>query len=271
MFKRFISLTLFWSSIILFISSIVLFIEPHGRVAFWADWRFLGITKNKWDDIHICSGTLFFVAALIHIYLNWSFIISYLSRKFKSVSPSTYILSSLFLTLFICITAYFNVPPMKQFLELNEAIKESYTKKYGNPPFGHAELVPISKLAKFLGINPTEFIQALKNSGIENVSPDASLKEIALAYQKSPAQLFNLAMQQLSRNQSISLPQTPPPGTGMLTISDLAKTYHISENSLLKRLRQAGIKARPDSTLKELAENNGVTPHEIYDLLKGKQ
>ena len=271
MLKRFVSLTLFWSAIILFISSIVLFIEPHGRVAFWADWRFLGITKNKWDDIHICSGALFLIAALFHIYLNWSLIIAYFTRKVKEIKPASYVFTSLALTLFVCITGYFNIPPMKQFLELNEAIKQAHTKKYGNPPFGHAELVPISKLAQFLGINANDFVTALKESGIKEASPNISLKKLSQKYHKSPSQLFEIAMQNLKKKQhTFSLPDTPPPGTGMLTIKDIAKTYHVPEKTLLKRLQQAGISPSPDATLKEIAENAGTTPHEIYEVLKNE-
>lgn len=275
MFKRFTSLTLFWSSIILFFSSVVLFIEPHGRVAFWADWRLFGLTKQQWDDLHICSGTLFLLASLVHIWLNWSLITAYLTRRFKGASSAPAVWGSLAVVAFIALGTYFNLPPMKQFLELNEAIKESHTKRYGNPPFGHAELVPVGKLARFIGVEPEKFVKALKDAGIEVESASQSLKEIGAENGMSPSLLFDLAMKGLRREGSAvsgaALPKIPPPGTGRLTISDIASTYHIKEEVLLKRLERAGIRAKAQESLKEIALRSGRSAPEIYALLRGDE
>ncbi len=271
MFKRFVSLTLFWSAIILFMSSIVLFIEPHGRVAYWADWRFLGLTKTNWDDLHICSGTLFLVASLIHIYLNWPLITAYLTRKVQGASKAPVVWGSILLVSFITIGTYFNIPPMKQFLQLNQAIKEAHTKRYGNPPFGHAELVPISKLARFLGIDSHDFINALRKAGIKVESGKQSLKDIGKATGMSPARLFDMVMQGLreaGREGTPHLPEMPPPGTGRMTLADVARTYHVSQEVLLQRLKKAGIEASANQTMKEIASSAGLTSPEIYDIIK---
>ncbi len=269
MFRRFISLTLFWSAIILFVSSVILFIEPHGRVAYWNNWTFWGLTKRQWDDLHICSGTLFILAALFHIYLNWSLIKAYFIKKIKGAPAGPIVVSSLAITAFICLGSYFNLPPMKQFLELNQAIKGSYVKEYGNPPFGHAELVPIETLARFLGKDPSAFVSALQQAGIKVKSPRQSLKELSKATGRSPAQLFDIAMKSLIKSgHEVSLPAVPPPGTGKMTISDMARSYHISAELLLKRLKDSGITASSDESIKEIAQKRGMTPQEVYAILR---
>ena len=271
MFRRLISLILFWSSIILFISSVVLFIEPHGRVAFWNNWTFWGLTKHQWDDQHICSGTLFMLAALIHMYLNWSVIKAYLIKKLKGAPAGPIVVSSLVITGFVCLGAYFNLPPMKQFLELNQAIKASYGRYYGNPPFGHAELVPIQTLARFLGKDPQAFVKALRDSGIDVKSGRESLKELSQRTGKSPAELFDIAMRKLVKKGEGSeavLPAVPPPGTGKMTISDIARSFHVPESVLLERLKKAGINGGPNDTLKEIAQKVGVSPQEVYAVLR---
>ncbi len=271
MIKRFTSLTLLWSFVVLFISSLVLFTEPHGRVAFWSNWQFLGLTKGQWDDLHLCSGTLFSVTALIHLYLNWKMILAYLKKKIRGDAA---VWGSFALTLFVCISSYLQLPPMKQLIELEEKIKQTQTQKYGNPPFGHAELVPINKLAKFLGIDPEKFVNALKANKIPVASGKESLKELSGRTGKSPSELFHLAIESLKKNIKgprentvIHLPSVPPPGTGMMTIDDIARTYHVSRQKLLERLKASNIDASPTETIKEIAKRTKKSPPEIYGIL----
>ncbi len=271
MFKRFISLTLFWSAIILFVSSIVLYIEPHGRVAFWANWHFLGLSKHAWDDLHVCVGTLFLLTAIVHIFFNWSIIMAYLNKKIRGTSPKVNIWSSLALTLFVAAGSYLNIPPMQQLLELSEKIKQMHAQHYGNPPFGHAELVPIAQLAKFLGLKSKDFMMALKKAGVQDVSPNYNLKTLGQKLGMSPAQLFNMAMRNLPRDNKVTLPEIPPPGTGKLTVLDLAQTYNVPEKTLLKRLQRLGLNASVNETLKEIADKANLTAPEIYQILRGEE
>jgi hypothetical protein len=44
--RGFFSLLSFGGFIVLALTGIVLFIMPHGRVAYWTDWRFLGLTEG---------------------------------------------------------------------------------------------------------------------------------------------------------------------------------------------------------------------------------
>ena len=53
----------------LFITSIVLYIVPQGRVANWADWRLLGMSKTEWGNVHVNMGLLFIVSILLHLKL----------------------------------------------------------------------------------------------------------------------------------------------------------------------------------------------------------
>ncbi|MDP4856108.1 MAG: DUF4405 domain-containing protein, partial [Desulfobacterales bacterium] len=75
--RKIVSLTALLSSLLLLVTSIVLYIVPQGRVAYWADWRLLGLTKTEWTNIHVNFGLLFFVSALLHVYYNWKPIVSY--------------------------------------------------------------------------------------------------------------------------------------------------------------------------------------------------
>ena len=79
------SLTLLISFIPLILTSVILYIAPEGRVAYWADWHLLGLSKTQWSDIHINLGFLFLAAGLIHLWLNWRPILAYLKNKAKEL------------------------------------------------------------------------------------------------------------------------------------------------------------------------------------------
>jgi hypothetical protein len=66
--------------LIMTVSGIVAFIVPHGRIAYWTDWRFFGLTKNNWGDIHVIGCALFLIAGGFHIYFNWRPLTSYSAR-----------------------------------------------------------------------------------------------------------------------------------------------------------------------------------------------
>ena len=79
--RRITSLTALLSFILLFITIVVLYIVPQGRVAYWADWRLWGLTKEQWGDIHINIGLLFLLSIFLHIYYNWKPLLNYLKNK----------------------------------------------------------------------------------------------------------------------------------------------------------------------------------------------
>ena len=58
-------MTMIWSLIVLTINSLVLYVVPEGRISYWADWRFLGLTKHDWSAQHTTLGFLFLFAGLL--------------------------------------------------------------------------------------------------------------------------------------------------------------------------------------------------------------
>jgi hypothetical protein len=57
--RAFTSLCSLVNFIFLLLTAIILYIEPHGRVADWTKWNFLGLKKVQWGNLHLFSGLLF--------------------------------------------------------------------------------------------------------------------------------------------------------------------------------------------------------------------
>lgn len=195
-FRKIISLTAMLSFMVLVMTGIVLFIQPHGRVAYWVDWRLWGLSKTKWDSIHIDAGILFFLAIVLHVYFNWRNIVSYLKDKTKHlrVFNSNFNIALVLTALVVCGTIA-GTAPFRWMMDLNESIKESAVKTYGKPPYGHAELSSLKTLAFRMGLDLGKSIQGLKTAGINFEGPNQRIVDIARLNGKTPKQVFE-AMRQ---------------------------------------------------------------------------
>lgn len=80
-FRRIVSLTSLTSFFFLGLTGIMLYIVPQGRVAYWADWRLLGLSKTDWTNIHINISLLFLIASGFHLYYNWNTLLAYLKTN----------------------------------------------------------------------------------------------------------------------------------------------------------------------------------------------
>ena len=81
--KKVTSLSLGFSFLIMSYTGVILYIAPHGRIAKWIDWHFLGLDKTQYQELHITSMVTFLVFGILHIYYNWKPIISYMKDSTK--------------------------------------------------------------------------------------------------------------------------------------------------------------------------------------------
>ncbi|MBT8398153.1 MAG: DUF4405 domain-containing protein [Gemmatimonadetes bacterium] len=138
--RRVISLSVLFSFIILALSGVMLFLSPQGRVAYWAGWTLLGLSKEQYSAIHTTLMMLFLAASIWHIVLNWRPIVGYLkdrSKKIRVFTPESSLAMGLVLA--FVVGPLVGLPPFKQFLEAGEDIKGYWEATRGSPPWGHAE------------------------------------------------------------------------------------------------------------------------------------
>lgn len=272
MLRKVTSLTSFLSFIITLITSVILYIVPEGRVAYWADWHLLGLSKGQWGDIHVTVGTLFVVALVLHIWLNWKPITTYMKNRAREMVVMTPpMVISIIITLFVTIGTLFQLPPMQQVLDLSASIKSDAVAIYGNPPYGHAELSPLKKFCGFLGLDPDKALAALHDAGYDaSITVKTSIKEIANMQGVSPQRVFDDIRAGLGGDPFAALPATPPEGTGKIKLADICKTFGLPEADTVARLKDKGITASVDMTMKEIAKQNGLSPKEVYSALRAQ-
>ena len=179
--RAFTSLCSLVSFILLLLTAIILYIEPHGRVAYWIKWNFLGLEKDQWGNIHLFSGLLFLVAGGFHLYYNWKPLIRYLSGKIETgLRYKRELMISSLIFLWIIASGIWSLPPLVYVADLGEAIKSSWvTSAELEPPFGHAERVSLKTFCKKQGIPLDQAMAELRKAGFKVNNPDKTLGDIA--------------------------------------------------------------------------------------------
>jgi hypothetical protein len=272
--RKITSLTAALAFILMVLTSIILFIVPQGRVAYWADWRLWGLTKTDWGNIHINLGLLFLIALFLHIYYNWKPLVSYLKDKAKQMKVLTPEFNvALAITVTSIVGTYLLLPPFSWVMALNDHLKDAGAVKYGEPPYGHAELSSLSTFANKLGLDVKESLVLIKEAGLQVVSDQQTLADIGRLNHVPPQKIY-LAMKPAAGSPSMNtgrqqkLPDEPPPGTGNLTLADFCNQYNFKTKIVLEGLRSLKIEAGEDMAIKKIAAANHISPLDVYEKIK---
>ncbi|MDY6903942.1 MAG: DUF4405 domain-containing protein [Thermodesulfobacteriota bacterium] len=270
--RRITSLTAFLSFFVMLLTSVVLYIAPQGRVAYWADWRLWGLSKDQWGGIHINTGFLFLFALLLHMYYNWTAIMLYL-KKAKQLKVFTKELNlALILTAAVVAGTYAGIPPFSSIIRISDHFKAKAAEKYGEPPYGHAELSSIKIFTQKMGVDLDTGIRRLEKAGFRVDNEMQTLQSIAKANGVSPQQLYMIMSRTANgikkTAEGRSLPASPVPGTGNLTLADFCSQYDLNIKRIRRYLKERGLAATGEMTIKEIGETNKMAPADVYEHIK---
>lgn len=268
--RKFASLTAALSFVLTLVTSIVLYVTPKGRVAYWADWSLLGLTKEQWGELHLTLGTLFLAALALHVWYNWKPLINYLRDKARSLRFFTAPMNAaLAVTVGLTALTFAGLPPASWIVDGNVYFQDAASAKYGEPPYGHAELSSLTTFCRQTGLDLDTALANLAETGI-TVS-DASRTVLSLAKENS---LSPKALHAIMRGPDtapatpVPMPDVPPPGTGRLTVADLATQYGLNIPGTLRALADAGIDAKASDNIRSMAETSIHSPQEIYEIIR---
>lgn len=271
--RRAVSLTLFISLVPLLLTSVVLYIVPEGRVAFWSDWKMLGLSKSQWGNIHINLGLLFMIAGLFHLYLNWKPVVMYMRSKAKELKVFTLEFNiGLLLTLVFIIGTLLGIPPLSTILDFGTSFKETAAEKYGEPPYGHAELSSLKTLARRTGLDLTTIKTELSAAGVAYEGEEQTILEVAKDNNLTPKEVW-LVMQK-AKPAEISgvknpFPDEPFPGFGKQTIQQIIDTYSLDSKRIITALEAEGITVDVNQSIKEIADTNNTDAHGLFEIIHG--
>jgi len=274
--RSFVSILTLAGFIIMGITGIVLFVTPAGRIAYWTNWTFAGLTKTQWGNIHIVSSLVFVVSGIVHTWLNWKPLKGYFTdRTHKKFRLSWEMAIAGVLAVFLVVGAALEIPPLGSFLKFNESVKESWiVEKAYEPPFGHAEMLSLKGFAKKMDIDLSGALDALQSEGIEVPRVDDSLEEIARENKISPMEIYRIIkpLENIGNDTGETVytaemieERFAGTGIGNKTLVEICAQLGLEISTARTRLKEKGIEMGEGEKLKDSAGRHGMNP---MDLLK---
>lgn len=266
--RKITSMTMLVSFVFCVVSSIILYIVPHGRVAFWTDWHLWGLTRTQWSNLHINLGFLLLIAGLLHLYYNWSVIMAYMknkARELKVFTPS--FIGALLMSLVVGLGTYYEIPPMSTILELSESIKEAASDKYGEPPYGHAELSSLKLFTRRVELDLEKSKELLVAKGIRFENDQQSIYDISKLNALTPQLVYEAMKEEAVPGKKKMFPDEPYPGFGRKTLGEICTEFQLDTDEIVRGLAGKKIKAASGQTIKEIAEGVDMDPHQFFEIL----
>ena len=206
-----ISLVTAFSFVAMSLSGIAAFIVPQGKVAYWTNWTFLGLSKTQWGNIHITTSVLFLIAGIWHTCYNWTPLMQYL-RGIPGRMRVTWrdLAIATLVTLFFTVGGVTKTPPLNYILSFNNWIKESWVKTPADdPPFGHAELLSLKGFCKKMYIDTGEALRELRQAGLVVADENLTVEQIARTNRLTPANVYQV-IKKLEQPDAVNTTSTAP-------------------------------------------------------------
>ena len=265
--RKITSLTALLSFVLLIATSIILYVVPAGRVAYWANWRLWGLSKEQWGAVHINLGFLLLLTMVLHVYYNWQPMLSYMKDKAKRFRLFTAdFTAALVVTLVVFFGTLAGLPPMSSIIELGARISDSANLHYGEPPYGHAEMSSLEDFSYKVKVDLAEGLERLRKAGYRVIDNKQTISQLAEANGVSPKLLYEVLKPQAG-GQTAAMPEDPPGGTGQRRLADLCRMYQLDVDKIVAGLALQGITATAEQTMKEVASAHGKDPHAVYAMV----
>jgi hypothetical protein len=277
-YRGLVSLNLVISGLISIITGIVLYFMPEGRVAYWIIWELLGLTKDQWQSLHTLSSYLLLVFMILHTINNWSSIKNYIFRKEGGFNQKTSIVLAILFSAIIVVSGIFYLPPLQYVVDFGAWLKGLWvTAPELEPPFGHAEAVPLKSFCMRMRIDFPTALETLRANGI-SVDDDGkqTLEDLARAHGKSPLDVY-LYIRELEEKiepeagivwteEQIDA-QFAGIGLGRKTLEQIAEMVGMNVEEAAQILSGKGINVEPGQTIKQIADSSDLVEKPI-DVLK---
>jgi hypothetical protein len=230
----------------------------------------VGLSKTEWGNLHLNLGFLFLITGLFHLFYNWNVVVAYMKSKARKLKIFTVSFNvALILTLVVGFGTYWKIPPMSIVLNFGYSIKDAAAKKYGEPPYGHAELSLLSSFCKKTEIDPVKAMELLTRAGIVMDNDKQTIAAIAARNHITPKALFDIIKPAITAVEAtfIPFPDEPVPGFGKKILSEICTECNLQPALIIQGLAKKNVTAGPEQTIRQIAETADMDPHAFFTLL----
>jgi hypothetical protein len=269
--RGFTTFVIVMTFLILLTSGTILFFSPRGRVANWTDWAVLGASKEQWASVHYTAATLFLVIAALHISFNWKVLLGYLRlKRVEGVRLKKELIAALVVSAIFVAGPLTGFPPFGNFINAHEDVKDYWDRvtEQKQAPIPHAEDMPLTELAALIDMPIEDLVSTLREKGFAVDRSSMTLADLASGTGLAPSDIYALVLPQEKRLESAPLEQSNGRGLGRMTVAQFCESEGLSTQAVLAALRQRGLRATPDSSLRQLAQSRHMRPGELVSLIR---
>ncbi len=270
--RSFTSFTLVISTLIMSWSGFILYIAPPGRIANWGTWKLMLFTKTEWQALHTIFSYLFFILVIIHLFfVNWKAFLTYFKSKVRAGLNRKWELgTALLLSTVFFIGTLRHWTPFEPVMAFGEKVKEGWESDFQTPPVLHMETYTLVQISPLIdSIAPSELLKTLQENNIRISSPEETLKAIATENNTTPSAIYDILRLKYN-SQPLPAQNEAPQGVGKFTVNSTATSSGVDVNILLQKLKEKGIEADGETTLRVIADKLGITPRDVYTMLTSK-
>jgi len=285
--RGFTSFIIMISSLVVALSGLMLYVSPKGRVANWTGWSMLGLDKHQWEALHLTMAIALFLGVLFHLYFNWNFLMRYLrDLAEKGVSSKRELGSASVIVLLVFLGTHYEVPPFSTVSTVGEDIKNFWEETGPVVPYAHAEDSTIGEFAANMDLPLDEVTRRLQERGFQVDSTDLVIADVAEAHDMTPDQLFQAMTRRGNGNGNGNGGNGGGNGNGggrgagrggaggvggsgggggmgQRTLQTICDTEGIALDNAIAILREHGIEAKGEDTMRTVAHDHGVTPYDV--------
>lgn len=272
--RSFTSFALAISTIVMAWSGFILYVAPPGRIANWGTWRLMLFTKTEWQALHTIFSYLFFILFVIHLFfINWrTFLIYFKSKLISGLNRKWELFAAVIVSAVFFIGTLRSWTPFGPVMKFGEKVKEGWGNKFETPPVIHMETYTLAQVAGLFDSTAVSEIKILlleKNITIrEN---DTTLRQIAERNNRTPSEVYSIVEAKFGKaKNSQEVAGSQGQGFGKTSLVTISKNSGIALEVLIARLKENGIEATGNMTLREVAEKLQITPREVNEMLTGK-
>ncbi len=236
-FRAFVSVLAAFSFVLMAVTGLVLFFTPSCRAARDTSWIFWGHDKDQWVAIHVWFSIAFVVASLIHIYLNWTALISYFKAKLRQGFAFR---AEWISVLIIC--GIFYIGTVSEMVPFSSLIAWKETYKHGG--------IGAGEQSRRFGQTDMRALESQFTSGAEKQGLDTCEGE-------------DHAQQKTGRRAGR--------GTGQKTLREFCNDEGIDLSRVVEQLSGVGFTAKETMTMREIADEFSVHPSDLRNILHDRQ
>jgi hypothetical protein len=270
--RSFTSFALVISTLIMSWSGFILYVAPPGRIANWGTWKLMLFTKTEWQALHTIFSYLFFILVIIHLFfVNWKTFLTYFKSKLKAGLNKKWELgTALLVSTIVFIGTLRHWTPFEPVMTFGEKVKEGWEGDFQTPPVLHMETYTVEQLSVMLdSIASSELLKTLQENNIKVSAVSETLKEIANNNNTTPSAIYTILATKYKKHPGPASGEVPQ-GIGKYTIKSTAASSGKELSSLLQILKDKGIEADGETSLRTIADKLGVTPRDVYNMLVEK-